>query len=235
VSGARAPRLAAALAGAVLLAASSSPAAEEILARVFEVRYRPLADAAELVGELLSPEGTVLMKPRLKTLIVEDRPAVLDRVQALLASYDLPPRSVEITFSLFLGSREEGAPGGRDALSQEVRGVLETLGDFTRWTAYEPLGGRSVTGVEGDPVQASLSGDYRVAFKIESVHQSHDVVKFDHITLERVQRAADGPESVEQLFSAGGVVRAGKLTLFGAAAAPDSKRALFLALQVTPR
>ena len=37
------------------------------------------------------------------------------------------------------------------------------------------------------------------------------------------------------LYTAGMVVQAHKLTLVVAASAPDSKRALFLALQVSPR
>ena len=32
-------------------------------------------------------------------------------------------------------------------LSLEVRGVLDTLGDVTKWVAYEPLGSRSITGI----------------------------------------------------------------------------------------
>lgn len=229
------------LAGA-LLGASPLVGADEdaVTARAFEVRYRSLADAADLVGELLSADGTLTLKPRLKTLIVEDRESVLDRVGALLTSFDLPPRSVEITFSLFVGSRDEEAPdgesgAGRNALSKQVRGVMETLGDFTRWTSYEPLGSRAVTGTEGDRVEARLAEDYRIAFKVESVHETQDVVKFEHVTLERVGLDDDGAEDIESLFTTGGFVRAGKLNVFGAASAPDSKRALFLALQVNPR
>ncbi len=51
-----------------LPAAASIPEPEgPFLARAFEVHYRSLTDAADLVGELLSPEGSLTIKPRLKT------------------------------------------------------------------------------------------------------------------------------------------------------------------------
>ena len=55
------------------LAADEDP----ISAEAFEVHYRALGDAAELVGDLLSADGSVTLKPRMKTLLVEDRDSVL--------------------------------------------------------------------------------------------------------------------------------------------------------------
>lgn len=211
--------------------------ADPLSARAFEVRHRALSDAAELVEELLSSEGTLTLKPRLKTLVVEDRVSVLDRVGSLLHSFDLPPRSVEVTITLFLGRREESGSrpsGGVVPLSREVRGVIETLGDFTKWTAYEPLGSGSVVGVEGAPLQTSLTAEYVVAFTIESVHDS-GVVKFQRFSLQRIEQQEDGSTEMVDLYTAGMVVDAGDLTLLVAASGPDADRALFLALQAEPR
>ena len=203
------------------------------------MHYRPLADAAELISPLLSSEGTLTLRPRLMTLVVEDRVAVLDRVATLLESYDLPPRNAEITFSLFLGTdrREQEAPpdASGSELSREVRGVLETLADFTKWTAYEPLGSRSVTGAEGDEVVTQLSDEFRVAFVLESVHESQGVVKFKWFTLQRVRREDGGEEEIEELYRTGMALTAGRLHVVGAASDPDSKRALFLTFQAKLR
>jgi len=214
--------------------------ADPVTARAFEVHYRTVSEAAELIGELLSEDGSMTLKPRLGRIVIEDRASVLKRVAALLESYDLPPRKVEVTLSLFLGTREEDETsdtGGRRELSREVRGMVETLGDVTRWTSYEPLGSRSVSGVEGEAVVANLSGDYRVAFTVASVHerQGVDRVRFERFSLQREVSLGDGGRRVEDLYTAGMVVDAKKLTLVVAAAAPDSKRALFLALSVDPR
>jgi len=172
----------------------------------------------------------------MKILIVEDRRSVLDKVQALLESFDLPPRAVEVTLNLFLGTRADKAPArpaGRSTLSKEVRGILESLSDFTQWNSYEPLASRSITAVEGDQVVALLSGEYRVAFVVEAVHEKQQVIKFERFSLQRIS-GEEGQEEIEDLYTAGMVVKAGKLNLVVAASAPDSQRALFLALQVRP-
>ena len=86
--------LAGLLAVSLLTAGFAVPAradGEPLLARAYEVRYRTLDDAYEVISAVLSPEGDVTFRPRLKTLVVQDRKAVLDRVAALLESYDVPP------------------------------------------------------------------------------------------------------------------------------------------------
>ena len=225
------------LAGAPLAAQSEDR--DPVTARAFEVQYQPLIDAADLISPLLSDEGTVSMRPRLSTLVVEDRRSVLARVSDLLRSWDLPPRNVEITLTLFLGidrrDEDPGAPTADGGLSTEVRGVLEKLSNFTKWTSYERLGSRSVTGTEGDTIVANLSDEYRVVFIVESVHKTHGAVRFERLQLQRVSLDEDGTEKVEPLYTAGMVLPPGKLKLVGAASDPNSRRALFLALQARPR
>jgi hypothetical protein len=232
------------LAAAALLLACCATAwaqgdGDPLSARAFPVRYRPLADAADVVAPLLSANGTVTLRPRLRMLVVQDREEVLDRVEALLSSFDLPPRNVEVTLSLFLGTdrltagRQRGAPG--QEFSKEVRGVIETLGDVTKWIAYEPLGSRSVTGTEGGAVTAELSLDYRVVLEVDSVHSSGDVVKFERVSLQRTGQDEEGAETVEDLYSAGMVLTAGRVHVVGAAREPGSNRALFLILEVKAR
>ena len=141
--------------------------------------------------------------------------------------------------SLFLGTDRREAEGPPDtsgsALSREVRGVLETLADFTKWTAYEPLGSRSVIGAEGDEVVTQLSEEFRVAFVLESVHEERGVVKFKWFTLQRVRHEDDGGEKIEELYRTGMVLTTGRLHVVGAASDPESKRALFLTLQAKLR
>jgi hypothetical protein len=231
------------LLAALLLSGQPGPAAQSdddaYSARAYEVNHRSLADAADLVGDLLSPEGTLTLKPRLNTLVVQDRVSVLDRVGALLRSFDLPPRTVDVTVTLFMGHREESAPPRRrttaETVSTEVRGVMETVADFTKWTSYEPLGSRAVSGVEGESVIAAISAEYLVAFVVESVHAPTGKVKFERVSLRRIERKEDGSEEVHDLYTAGMVVDSGALQLLVAASGPESERALFLALQARAR
>ncbi|MBZ5640615.1 MAG: hypothetical protein LAO51_17905 [Acidobacteriia bacterium] len=247
---ARFARVAVVLAAASVAAVAAAPAparaveagatrVEPILARAYEVRFRPLKDAADLVGSVLSADGSVTLQPKLRTIVVQDRAAVLDRVASLLQSFDLPPRSVEVTLSLFLGTDRRDEEAGRQAhaegVSREVRGVTETLGDVTKWNAYEPLGSRSVVGAEGAAVTVNLSDEYRVTFEVESVTEPQGVITLRKVSLKRVSRGADGVERLEDIVSTFVVIPKGKLQVIGAAKSPDSKKALFLSLQARPR
>jgi len=216
-------------------------AEDPVRARAFEVRYRALADAADLVGPLLTAEGSLTLRPRLSRLVVEDRASVLLRVSELLESFDLPPRGVEVTFTLFLGTdrREENSGGTtpNSVFSKEVRGVIDALGDFTKWTDYQPLGSRLVSGVEGEHLSAELSENYRVVFTVDSVtsRQGSDIVKFEKITLQRLEADETGEERVVDVHTTGVVLATGRLAVVGAATRPDSRRALFLTMQVETR
>ena len=216
----------------------SADADEAVEARPFEVRHRPLPDAVDLVSAVLSEVGTVSLQPRLRLIVVQDRPDVLDRVAQVLERYDVPPRNVEVSVSLFLGTDRRDAEAGRLAhppeIAEETRGIRETLGDFTRWTEFAPLGGRTITCVEGFPGTVYLADDYRVEFHVDSV-DGEDRVTFDRFTLMKVVRTADGGERLVPHYDAAIHIPVGKELLVGAASGPDSSAALFLKLLVRVR
>ena len=129
------------LVAAVLLGLAGSVAVADddpVSARAFEVRHRALSDAAELIDPLLSSEGKIILRPRLRTLVVEDHGQVLGRVAAVLESWDLPARNAEVTLTLFLGidTEEESGPsrGPADALGVEHAQVVHEA-DFRRFEA----------------------------------------------------------------------------------------------------
>jgi hypothetical protein len=211
---------------------------DPVRAQTFRVEFKPLSGAAELIAPLLTEQGSVMMRPRQKSLIVEDRASVLVRVGQVLESFDLPPRSVKITFVLFLGRdiRENARRPASTAsvFSEDVNAVIEALGDVTKWTSYEPLGSRSVRGQEGSKTVADLSSDYRVSFEIDTVTRrgGKEVVKFDRIVLQRVERDEDGNETLESLYATAGTLKTGMLHVAGAASGPGADRAIFLTMQV---
>ena len=211
---------------------------DPVRAQTFRVEFKPLTEAAELIDPLLTEQGSVLMRPRQRRLIVEDRASVLARIGQVLESFDLPPRSVKVTFVLFLGRdiRENASRPASTAsvFSDDVNAVIEALGDVTKWTSYEPLGSRSVRAAEGGGTVADLSSDYRVSFEIDSVTRraGKEIVKFDRIVLQRVGHDEDGVETLESLYATAGTLKTGMLHVAGAASAPGADRALFLTMQV---
>ena len=224
--------------GCAVVPAMAQEPADTVRARTFRVEFKPLSDAAELIEPLLTDAGTVMMRPRQKSLIVEDRPSVLARVEQVLESFDLPPRSVKVTFVLFLGRdiREKASRPASSAsvFSKEVGEVIEALGDVTKWTSYEPLGSRSVRGQEGGETVADLSSDYRVSFEIDTVtrREGREIVKFDRIVLQRVGHDEEGNETLRSLYATAGTLKTGMLHVAGAASAPGADRALFMTMQV---
>ncbi len=212
---------------------------DPIEARTFRVYYKALSDAADVVSPLLSDDGTLTMRKRLNTLVVQDRVSVLDRVAALLEGYDLPPRNVEVTLTLFLGMvRQEGGDSevaSSNVMTREMRGIVETLKDFTKFHDYEPLGSRSINGLEGSSVAADLTDDYRVVFTVDFVDGRRRQVKFERVVLLRIDRDEQGRETEEELYSMAMLMELDRLRVVGAASGPDSKRALFLTLQVSER
>lgn len=239
--------LAAALAGfpAAVFGQAPPPAdpskPDPVLARAYEIRFRSLEEAAQLVARsgVLSDQGVVSMQPGQRTLVVQDRASILDRVRSLLESFDVPPRSVELTVTLFLGSDERQAQAGKQAyageIAREVGGVIETLADFTRWTNYSILGAQFVTGLEGSKVEMKLSEEYRAVFEVGAVQDRPPLVRLKNFTLQHVSRTADGRERVENRLVLDVDLPFGKFTTVGAAKNPESRRALFLAFQARAR
>ena len=78
-----------------------------------------------------------------------------------------------------------------------------------------------------------LSDDYRVSYDIETVREQS--VKLANFVLQRVTRGPDGKEKVQDVYATAVVLPVGRMLMLGAAQNPESKRALFLALQAKPR
>jgi hypothetical protein len=215
-------------------AAAEAPA-EAVSARSFEIRHRPLADAVDLVSAVLSEDGSVSLRPRLRRIVVQDREAVLDRVARVLSEFDLPPRNVEVAVSLFLGTDRRDDEAGRLArspdIAEETRGIRETLSDFTKWTEFAPLGTQTITCVEGFEGTVYLADDYRVEFRVQEV-EGEDRVLFDRFRLLRSVPTADGGERTVKHYDAAIRMPVGQELLVGAASGPDASAALFLKLLV---
>lgn len=205
---------------------------DPIQARSFPVRFRPLSDAAEIVSSILTAHGEITLQPRLKQLVVRDRASILDQIGPLIESFDLPPRSVQVSISLALATQAEAGRTAPDELHQQDRGIWEIV-PLTGFTAFDPLGKRSIIGVEGSTVTTDLSEDYRVVFSVDWVEDQR--VAFKSFSLLRITRTDEGEEQVKNVYSADINLQTGKPLLVGAAQAPNSKKALFLMLEASPR
>lgn len=206
-------------------------AGRAIQARVFTLRYRPVAEGAQLIDQLLGPCGSYKVPKSLRLVSVEDEPERLARIAEALASWDLPPRTVEITVSLILASRDPAPPGG---LAQEIRGVSDTLSQITRWTRFDRIGSVTLRVAEGGEAEADLGEGFSVAFRLAGVDSERHVIQLEPFDLRRTPgngEAGAGLGGPRTLL--GGLtlnLLEGKLNLVGAPGRQQD-RALFLALR----
>jgi hypothetical protein len=170
------------------LAATSGPPGAEacenvrLESRAIPVRYRPVDEAVRLVSDLLGPCGAYRVPRSTDVIVVEDEPQRLDRVAEAVASWDLPPRPVEVSISLVLASRE--APPSK-GLAPDIRELSDALSDLMNWSRYQRLGTTTMRAMEGGVVEAELAEDYRIAFEIGAVDAEHGIVPLEPFALYR--------------------------------------------------
>lgn len=214
---------------------------DPIRAGVFVVHHKPLADAFDVVSAILSADGQITLQRRAQTLVVKDHASVLELIGPALVEYDLPPRNIDITLSLMLAedtrSRESGRNAPQQRLYTDTGGIQDVPADVLqrigRLTEYQPLGTKAVAAIEGGSVTVALSDDYRVLLEVGEAVDG--VIQFDSLTLQSVLRGEDGTVSYRDEYKAEVNVKTGQTFMLGAAKNPNSRRALFLAIQAKPR
>ena len=200
--------------------------------RVLEIKFKPLAEAAALVDQLLGPCGSYRVPKALGVVAVEDERANLERVSEALAGWDVPPPVVEVSVSLVLATRDAPPAGG---IAEELRDVSETLSRVTRWTNYERIGSATLRIAEGSRAEADLGDRYRVAFRVGSVDPDRGIVHlepFDLLRMPHPNEAASGLRSPRLLLANSALnVFEGRPNFVGAPSRTRD-RAIFLALEV---
>jgi hypothetical protein len=206
-----------------------------VRARTFTIRYRNAGDVALLVQPLLSGAGSYTLQPALKTLTVQDTEAVLARVADVVRSFDVPPRNVEVTINLLVGSRE-GKPGAPSQnLSRELRGITDVLPDITKWTNYRLIDSVSITASEGAATTRTLgaggaAGAWRIEMGIQSVDDEHGVIRIEPFVVRKEVTEA-GAARWKQEYASKLNLRPGRLLTVVAARSEKSENALFLTIR----
>jgi type IV pilus assembly protein PilQ len=95
--------------------ASGDPAADVLRdIRTYRLDYAAAEDVLPVIEGILSPIGKVMSYPARRALVVQDRPEVLDRADALLRSLDVPPRQVMIEARILEASLSKDVHFGID-------------------------------------------------------------------------------------------------------------------------
>ncbi len=198
--------------------------------RVFPVRFHSMAEAALLLDQLVGPCGAWKVSRPLRVVTVDDTRENLDRIGQALASWDVPPRTVEITVSLVLATMDP--PSGEGVLA-ELRGVSRTLADVMRWSHFERLGSVTLRVSEGGRAEAVVGEDWQVVFRVAAVDPDQEVIRLEPFELFRLpapREAAAGVAEPRRVLGWTLNLPEGRMNLVGAPSR-GRDRALFVAIE----
>jgi len=198
--------------------------------RVFPVRFHSMAEAALLLDQLVGPCGAYRVSKPPRAVTVDDTPDNLERIRQALASWDVPPRSVEITVSLVLATMDP--PAGEGVL-EEIRGVSRTLSEVMRWSHFERLGSVTLRVSEGGRAEALLGDDWQVVFRVAAVDPDQGTIRLEPFELFRLpvpREAASGLAAPRRVLGWTLNLPEGRMNLVGAPSR-GRDRALFVAIE----
>jgi hypothetical protein len=196
--------------------------------RIFVLRYKKVDEAYLLISPYVGPRGSVKMQPAQRTLTVQDVPGNLQRIVGLIESYDVPPRSVEVSVQLILATSGESSP---EPAPPPIRGVIDRLNALnTRWTDYKMVGNARVMGTEGERSSLRVGDDYKVDFRIDQVSEETRVIRFKPFELSRREIAVEGNQRYASIMNTVLNLRDSQLFIVGASKVEQSQRALFMTI-----
>jgi type II/III secretion system protein len=202
--------------------------------QLFTVRFKDVNDVYLLIEPLLSQRGSVQMQPRLRTLAVTDDEETLKKIEAMIQSYDLPPKSVSVALQLILATAAEKPP---ETISPRIRGVIQKLNEIsTKWSDYRLLGSTTVPCSEGEKASAELGEDYRISFAVDYASDAQKLVRFKRLVLDRRDRSRDAESSeatYTRVLDTTLNLKEDKLYIFGASKMEGSSRALFMTISAS--
>jgi len=149
------------------------------VSRVFTFAHRAAGEAVAVVEPLLSPDGSVLVRPRDNSLTVVDDADSIARVVQALAGFDSAPNTYRVSVRLIRGtSRPPGKGEATVKLPMLPSGLLP-------YSTYQEIGRFEAVTSEGERVQASIGGPYTLSFGLRRVASESERVELSKFNLER--------------------------------------------------
>ena len=159
------------LPGAGLPAQKSESPPPELRTHVISFEHQPAEEAIELVLPMLSPRGSVEIRPGGNTLVVRDTIDSLSEMMPLLVSLDHPSQEVEVSVWLLRAEGSQVSPPvpPTSSLGSLPKAVLENLKNHLPFRHYEVLAQNRVEVPEGEEAVLDLQGDFEVRFRLGTV------------------------------------------------------------------
>lgn len=171
------------------------PAREEpeTLAQVsYPLEHRDAEEALEVVEPLLSSRGTARPLPGGRTLEVRDTPQRLERVMAVLRSFDRPVGAYQMEF-MVIRARPLAVSPPPPAPEEIPRELLDRWRNLLRYEHYELVARKTWPARADHDVRQDLGAGYRVSFRLSKIYGSRRV-KLQNFRL--LRRSENGEEEL---------------------------------------
>ena len=199
-------------------------AQEEILTRAFVVKFKKVDEVASVVNGLLGEKGAVTLQPGLRTIIVQDTEKSLRQIEMVIAAFDTPPPSVEITVKLVRATKNSTEPG----VSEEIRNMAR-LGEVLRFNQYTLMDGGVIETQEGQNSVLLLAKDYQLRFFPDVIQEGNGIIRLKDLELrKRIQ--GKKKDLFTTLISVTVNLRNSETLVLGASRFEDSDQALLVIL-----
>jgi len=201
--------------------------------RVFNLENASVVDAFAAVEPLLSADGAVTVQPGRRRITVQDRPAVVNRITAVLDELDRVPGEYRIEVELLEGLDEERASD----LPAELDRRLHRMFPFA---SYRRAGRTVFQGEFGQPTVASLGAGYRLSFLAEESTVSESTpwgvadlenrTQVKWLRLDRLMTGERGKETADEILRTTAFLSPKQKMIIGAGSSEDSASGLVLIL-----
>jgi hypothetical protein len=216
------------------LAATTAADESSTIARVFNLRYVSVSDAADAIQPLLSEGGSLTVQPHKSRVTVQDSPQVVARVADVIAELDKSPKKYSILVELLEGTDEQIAADRRAKVDSRVKRMFP-------FPSYRRIGSTVFEGELGSVASANLGDSYRISFLPNPLRLSSssaygipdigDRVQLEKFTLEQLSEKEDGEQGVVEVIRTDVHLSANQEVIIGAGASEDSRSGLVLIIQ----
>jgi hypothetical protein len=193
-----------------------------LVLHAYKLGHQPAIEALPLVYSLLSPRGTLEIKPAENTLVLRDERRYIDRVVRVLERFDHPGNPMRLSVQIIQARSVKFSPG----VPSELPAALETrLHELMPNHTFRRIAATDLHTREGEGVSYQLGANFQVRFKVGTVADGERLRLHGFQVL---RRAASGP--VNKLIHTTLNLRLEQTLYLGLAPSEDSREVLMLVI-----
>ncbi len=199
---------------------------QELKEKTFTLKFRDLNEATLKIRPFISSQGSILIRPQLKQLVVKDLPYNLDKIEQVIRAFDFPPKRLIIAIH-FIEASKVSQPG---KVSVELEEVANRLSGVLNFNHYELVDRVMLRAVEGENFRHQAGDRYFMSFYGEFIDDGPGVIKLRNFTLFKSELLPNGKYQYKKLFSSALNLINQQTIVVGASKSELSDRALLMVI-----